>query len=195
MESYIWDTTLGESNESGTISIPNHEGRLESALASISPSDQPGGAVQDVEIRSFDAGWSQFRPQADACIDFVKIDVEGYELSSLKGMMKTVEKFLPVLLIEIEIRHNRSFSEVFVLLDSLGYRSYYSPDGISLVPCCSQDLQQLQTKERLDSNRQQQPKGYSRGEKRRYINNFWFVHTRSRAASHLDSLTRAREKC
>ena len=40
-------------------------------------------------------------------IKFIKIDVEGHEIEVLKGAEKTIKDNLPVLLIEIEKRHNQ----------------------------------------------------------------------------------------
>lgn len=182
---------LGETNKPGTILIPYHDGQLEPARATITPTEQVGDTEQVIEIRSFDASWAQFRSRFDDYIDFVKIDVEGYELSSLKGMLDTVKRFFPVLMIEIEVRYNPSFFEVFDLLDSLGYRSFYSPDGVVLVRCSAHDLPRLQTNERLDRSTQRRSKRYSRGEEQQYINNFWFLHFESRAASRLEKVIRA----
>ena len=39
-------------------------------------------------------------------LDFIKIDVEGYENKVLKSLSKSIKKFLPVILIEIEVRHS-----------------------------------------------------------------------------------------
>lgn len=49
-------------------------------------------------------------------LDFVKIDVEGAELQVLEGGTRTIEKFRPALLVEIEARHTDRYQ--------------YSPDAI-----------------------------------------------------------------
>lgn len=58
-------------------------------------------------------------------IDFIKIDVEGFELDVLIGLKKIIKKSRPLLLIEIEKRHNRNYLKVFKLLKSIGYKIYY----------------------------------------------------------------------
>ncbi|SEQ98503.1 FkbM family methyltransferase [Epilithonimonas lactis] len=39
-------------------------------------------------------------------LDFVKIDVEGNEMQTLRGAKKTIEKFKPILMVEMEQRHH-----------------------------------------------------------------------------------------
>ncbi|MDE5591752.1 MAG: FkbM family methyltransferase, partial [Helicobacter sp.] len=54
-------------------------------------------------------------------IDFAKIDVEGMEMDVLKGAMNSIEKFNPVLLIEV-IKSNSQ--EIVALLTNLGYQVF-----------------------------------------------------------------------
>jgi FkbM family methyltransferase len=56
---------------------------------------------------------------------FIKIDVEGYEGAVLSGSTATIELCRPVLMIEIEKRHNKNFREIFTLLNSYGYVPYH----------------------------------------------------------------------
>jgi FkbM family methyltransferase len=42
-------------------------------------------------------------------LDFIKIDVEGAELRVLEGGQRTIEKFRPTMLIEIEARHTERY--------------------------------------------------------------------------------------
>jgi FkbM family methyltransferase len=65
-------------------------------------------------------------------IDFMKIDVEGFELSVLKGAAKTFQKQLPILFIELDddnLRENNSSAKELVeLLSSYGYKKIYRAD-------------------------------------------------------------------
>jgi FkbM family methyltransferase len=66
----------------------------------------------------------------DKNISFIKIDVEGHEREVITGSKKIIKKNKPVLLVEIEERHNN-----FPILDTIefvknfGYNSYFVADG------------------------------------------------------------------
>lgn len=53
-------------------------------------------------------------------LDFIKCDVEGYELQTLKGMKNTLEAFHPQISLEVTISHQKRV-EMIDLLKSLGY--------------------------------------------------------------------------
>ena len=56
-------------------------------------------------------------------IDFIKIDVEGSEFDVLKGSIKSLVKFMPKIIIEIENRHhgNNVFDQIIRLIENLNY--------------------------------------------------------------------------
>lgn len=59
-------------------------------------------------------------------IDFMKIDIEGWEVHMLKGAKQSIEKFKPVIMCEIEDeslkRAGSSAQELLRLLKSFGYK-------------------------------------------------------------------------
>lgn len=60
-------------------------------------------------------------------LDFLKADVEGWELSVLRGALETIRRFRPALLLEINPQHlkrdGRTAEEFWRLLEPLGYRA------------------------------------------------------------------------
>jgi FkbM family methyltransferase len=65
-------------------------------------------------------------------IDFIKIDVEGHELSVLRGASAVLREHLPAMLIEIEQRHlDHPIKDVFREVEDIGYALYFI-DGSAL---------------------------------------------------------------
>jgi FkbM family methyltransferase len=59
-------------------------------------------------------------------VGFIKIDVEGHELSVLRGGSETIRRCLPTMLIEIEERHKpNSLRDVSEFLSLHGYVGYF----------------------------------------------------------------------
>ena len=65
-------------------------------------------------------------------IGFMKIDVEGHEFEGLQGARRTVAANKPVMLIEIEERHNgRPTAKALAEVESMGYAGFaYTPHGL-----------------------------------------------------------------
>ena len=66
--------------------------------------------------------------------DFIQLDVEGYQLFALKGANNTIQKFKPVISIELDWveRYNFSHRDIISFLTSLGYEKVdsYTSDHI-----------------------------------------------------------------
>jgi FkbM family methyltransferase len=112
---------------------------------------------------------------ADSRIDIIKIDVEGYENQVLLGAAKTVETHRPLLICEIEERHNPEYIYVFETLRSMGYGCFvfrnqryeeFSGNRIEDVQRAADLAVRLSAEYNPDENT--------------YINNFVFQHPSSR---------------
>ena len=129
---------------------------------------------QQVNVVKFD----DFEGQIDfARIEFIKIDVEGFEMEVLRGMTRLVETRKPALMIEIEKRHNSRYLEVFGYLTDLLYEPYMTVDGISLQRLDVDKLSSLQSTEMLTRD-WNGDRTFRRGEHKNYINNFFFLQSR-----------------
>lgn len=76
---------------------------------------------------------------AIATVDFIKLDVEGWELKALQGAKESIEKFHPKLLIEINSArlkdHGHTPLEIYDFLAGVGYKfSIVQPDCQSSDP-------------------------------------------------------------
>ena len=77
---------------------------------------------------------------------FIKIDVEGHELSVLKGGKELLEHHHPVLLVEIENRHLLGMTclDVFSFVEDLGYQGWFYDRKGKLCPVRTFDSEQHQ---------------------------------------------------
>jgi FkbM family methyltransferase len=97
-------------------------------------------------------------------VDLIKIDVEGYEIEVIGGLKKTIIKNFPVLIIEIEKRHNALFLSTFEQLKFYGYLVFY------------------QKKNRLYLIKSDYKKFVTINQKIKsstYIHDFWFINKKS----------------
>jgi len=80
-------------------------------------------------------------------IDFIKIDVEGYELQVLKGAEKTIQEFTPVIFVEIADRirgrdyRNLNFGATIEWLVARGYALYKCAEDYHLEKVASADFE------------------------------------------------------
>jgi|TARA_B100001540_G_scaffold120332_1_gene107554 FkbM family methyltransferase len=59
-------------------------------------------------------------------ISFIKIDVEGHEMSVIKGAENTIKQYKPTLLVEIEEKHSKQkVLDSINYINSLGYESFF----------------------------------------------------------------------
>jgi FkbM family methyltransferase len=118
-------------------------------------------SVHDVEVTTLDAFFAD-EPRGPA---FLKIDVEGHELSVLRGGRVTLERYRPTLLVECEARHrpDGDVRPVFEFLRALGYEGTFLLNG-NRRPLSEFDPAVHQ---RHDPNSDRLPRGY--------VNNFAFI--------------------
>ena len=70
-------------------------------------------------------------------LDFIKCDVEGAELLVMKGGLKSIEKFKPVIFLEMLRKWTRKFdyhpNDIITLLKSIGYKCFVIDDNDQLM--------------------------------------------------------------
>jgi len=128
------------SDEAGRadMEVPVFGGRHVTAQSSIAH----GFAGQHgVRVEKFSVPTVRLDDEVDQTpIDFIKIDVEGHEVSVLRGAAEVLRKYLPPMIIEIEQRHlDHPIADVFAEITGLGYSLYFI-DGPALRPVEEFDL-------------------------------------------------------
>ena len=102
-------------------------------------------------------------------ISFIKIDVEGHELSVLRGSSETIRRCLPTMLIEIEERHKpNSICDVSDFLSGFGYEGYF---------ILNRNLVSMKYFDKIKHQDSRNIGGWKTNWRRSgvYVNNFFFV--------------------
>ena len=65
-------------------------------------------------------------------VDFIKIDIEGFEYKALLGANETLKKYKPIIYIELQrhslARNDDSLDDLYKFLRDLGYKSFFVRD-------------------------------------------------------------------
>lgn len=127
---------LAVGKEWGWITMYNDES--EENLGMVTANFIENATKEEVEMVSID---DYLLTHPVTKVDFIKIDTEGFEYATLLGMLETLKKDQPDILIEIldDAEDLSNSDRVHELLKSLGYNKYYiNDDGkISSLPTCS----------------------------------------------------------
>ena len=102
-------------------------------------------------------------------VGFIKIDVEGHELTVLQGALQTLEKYKPTILIEAEERHKlKTVENITTFLSELGYNGFF---------LFNNKLHSIEEFEKC--THQSLTKSNSNVRKEQYINNFVFLTSKN----------------
>jgi FkbM family methyltransferase len=100
------------------------EGGINEGLSTLFIDGNKNQFEENVELKIFDELYFQTLER----LDFIKIDIEGSELFALKGMEKSIEKFKPILLIEINNECFKSAgydaNDVLDFLNEFNYKTF-----------------------------------------------------------------------
>ena len=109
----VFNFALGDKKSTKNFYIPIHNDPESSFLK------KPNSKVKKVKIIRGDNFIKDMK------VDFIKIDVEGFEEKVLFGLKKTINKNRPLLLVEIEKRHNKNYLKTFKFLNKLNYKIFF----------------------------------------------------------------------
>ena len=172
---------LGSEAGETEIALPIVDGEVDycaPTLRSVATGEHQAIARQKVTVARFD----DFAQQIDfARVDFVKMDVEGFELHVLHGMTRLLDQRKAAFMIEVEQRHNPNYRDVFAYLATWQYQPYFTVDGARLQPLDIAELPNLQSAER---QAQDAGRTFRFGERKNYINNIFFLQAAHKAKFH-----------
>ncbi len=106
--------------------LPIHEIEdLHEGLTTLFPGERTTRNVTEVPLKSFD---TEVEKYAINRIDFIKCDIEGGELFALRGAQKSIEKFRPVVMVELNAltyaSAGYSVKDVHDFFESLSYKPF-----------------------------------------------------------------------
>jgi FkbM family methyltransferase len=114
----------GLSEQEGILPIHEIENAHE-GLSTFFPGNQKSRTITNVPLKVFDTVVDSLGIER---IDFIKIDIEGSELSALKGALKSIQKFKPWVMVEINQQTygmaGYSTNDVFSFFADLSYSPF-----------------------------------------------------------------------
>lgn len=140
---YFRPVAISDTTGTGEMLVPRHGNRLVTAQSSLAHSFE---GQSEVSVETVQVPTVRLDDEIDPAtrIDFIKIDVEGHEMSVLRGAASVLSRWMPSILIEIEQRHlDFPIEAVFKELQEIGYHLYYL-DAYYLRPIDQFDLKRDQ---------------------------------------------------
>lgn len=137
---FLHPVALGDHPGTSRIHIPLRDGRPDTESASL-------GAVT-AEAASYEVALTTIDEYDLRDLAFIKIDVEGGELSVIEGGRRTIARERPAILVEVEQRHHgEPLRQVFANLRGIlgpGYAGFYMDVAGSLRPLDHFDVERDQ---------------------------------------------------
>lgn len=161
----IFDVALSDTKGTHQFKIPVINGVVDNCLSSLEIDNKEDNETEAIVYEVKTDTLDNFTREKNVFPDLIKIDVEGHELSVLKGANQYISNHYPTLIIEIEQRHHKTIDINFVFEDfkQKGYNCfYYSKQQGKLFP--------YENKTHLTNSKEYFGKIS-------YINNYLFIHS------------------
>jgi len=123
----IFDVALSDSTGTHQFKIPVINGVADNCLSSLEVNNKEDNETEAIVYEVKTNTLDNFTKEKNVFPDLIKIDVEGHELSVLKGAEHYISSHHPSLIIEIEQRHHKDINidTVFEDFKLKGYHAYY----------------------------------------------------------------------
>jgi len=158
--------------------VPSLNGHEDDSLGSLNTeskeANETSADVFEVQCKRLDDVVASYKINR---VDFIKIDVEGFELAVLEGAQHTIDQHSPLLLIEIEKKHHKEHS-VLEIINSINtkhhnkYKVFYF------------DISRYKLKEVTSEPSQNQADWGTR----KYVNNFLFIPIKNVILNEIEEL-------
>jgi len=159
----IHEVALSDQNGEAELFIPQGDTGSVHGLASLEP--QLPSSID--RVISINVPKARLDTVVEGDVAFLKIDVEGHELSVLHGATGLIDRCQPVFLVEAEDRHRAEATRsVFEFFQARSYRGFFLKDD-QIISVDQFSADQLQNASAL------LPNG-GRRDGRSYVNNFFF---------------------
>ncbi|MDB5616817.1 FkbM family methyltransferase [Tardiphaga sp.] len=159
----VHEIALSDHNGDAELFTPTSEDGLVHGLASLEHQHESAGQ----RIVSSHVPTARLDTVVNQDVAFVKIDVEGHEMSVLNGAVGLIERCQPVFLVEAEDRHRPGATRsVFDFFANESYRGFYLKND-RVTPISEFRSETMQDPDALTPNG-------GRKEDRCYVNNFFF---------------------
>jgi len=172
----VSDIALSDSKGTHLFKIPVINGVTDNCLSSLEIENkeehETASIVYEVKTDTLD----NFIIENNAFPDLIKIDVEGHELSVLKGGENYISTHHPTLIIEIEQRHHKStrIETIFESFNDMGYKAFFYSKKLSQLIPYENKTHLTNTKEFFGTLH--------------YINNYIFIHSTNKKIKDADSI-------
>lgn len=155
---------LSDSKGTHQFKIPVINGVVDNCLSSLEIDNKEDNETEAIIYEVKTDTLDNFTKEKNSIPDLIKIDVEGHELSVLKGAENFISKHYPTLIIEIEQRHHKNINieSVFESFKQKGYHCYYYSKKQSQLFSYENKTHLTNTKDYFG--------------KINYINNYIFIH-------------------
>ena len=174
----VFDLALSDNKGKHQFKIPLINGVADNCLSSLEVENKEDNETEAIIYEVKTDTLDNFTKEKNIIPDVIKIDVEGHELSVLKGAENFINKNHPTLIIEIEQRHHKDINieSVFESFKQKGYNCYYYSKKQSQLFSYENKTHLTNTKEYFG--------------KIDYINNYIFIHESNKTIQSIELINK-----
>jgi len=174
--SHVFDLALSDAKGMHLFKIPIINGVIDNCLSSLEIENKEVNETESIIYQVETDTLDNFTRTHRLNPDLIKIDVEGHELSVIKGGENYLSSKHPTLIIEIEQRHHKTISvdSIFESFKRKGYHCFYYSKKQGQLCSFDDKVHLTNTLEFFG--------------KPDYINNYIFIHDTNKLAKNIEAI-------